>query len=71
MGDSVLGNGGPKDLRDSDSSADDQDVLAIVGDGFGERVIAVHVWMMGVGFIVVFMTPCFIAMQMGQEEADD
>jgi hypothetical protein len=60
-----------KDLRDSDSSADDQDVLAIVGDGFGERVIAVHVWMMGVGFIVVFMTPCFIAMQMGQEEADD
>jgi hypothetical protein len=48
-------------------------VLAIVGDSskIEERTIAVHVWMMGVGFIVVFMTPCFIAMQMGNEDADD
>jgi hypothetical protein len=36
-----------------------------------ERLIAVHVWMIGVGFIVLFMTPCFIAMQMGNEDADD
>jgi hypothetical protein len=28
-------------------------------------------WMMGVGFIVLFMTPCFIAMGMGKEDADD
>jgi hypothetical protein len=29
------------------------------------------VWMMGVGFILLFMTPFFIAMKMGKEEADD
>jgi hypothetical protein len=52
-------------------SADDQDVVVIVGDGFEESVTAVHVWMMGVGFIVVFMTPCFIAMHMGKEDTDD
>jgi hypothetical protein len=48
-------------------------VLAIVGDSskIEERMIAVHVWMMGVGFIVLFMTPCFIAMGMGKEDADD
>ena len=36
-----------------------------------ERMIAVHVWMMGVGFIVLFMTPFFVAVQMGKEDADD
>ena len=46
-------------------------VLVIVGEGFEERMIAVHVWMMGVGFIVLFMTPCFIAMHTGNEDADD
>jgi hypothetical protein len=66
-----FGNGAPKGSRGSDSSADDQDVIAIVGDGFGERGIAVHVWMIGVGFILLFMTPFFIAMQMEKEEADD
>jgi hypothetical protein len=29
------------------------------------------VWMIGVGFILLFMTPFFIAMQMEKEEADD
>ena len=36
-----------------------------------ERMITVHVWVIGVGFIVLLMTPCFIAMQMGNEDADD
>ena len=47
--------------------------LAIVGDSSKneERMIAVHVWMMSVGFIVLFMTPCFIAMQMEKEDADE
>ncbi len=36
-----------------------------------ERLIAVHVWMMGVGFIVLFMTPFFIAMQTGNEPSDE
>ena len=36
-----------------------------------ERTIAVHVWMMGVGFIVLFMTPFFVAMQTGSEDAED
>jgi hypothetical protein len=34
-------------------------------------MIAVHVWMMGVGFIVLFMTPFFIAAQTGNEDAED
>ena len=34
-------------------------------------MIAVHVWMMGVGFIVLFMTPFFIAMQTGNEPSDE
>ena len=52
---------------------DPRAVLVIVGDSskIEERRIAVHVWMMGVGFIVLFMTPCFIAMQMEKEDADD
>jgi len=36
-----------------------------------ERTIAVHVWMIGIGFIALFMTPFFIAMRMGDEGADD
>ncbi len=36
-----------------------------------EGMIAVHVWMMGVGFIVLFMTPFFIAMQTGNEHSDE
>jgi hypothetical protein len=36
-----------------------------------EGTIAVQVWMMGVGFIVLFMTPFFIAMQTGKEDAED
>jgi hypothetical protein len=28
-------------------------------------------WMMGVGFIVLFMTPFFIAMHTGKEDADE
>ena len=52
--------------------ADPRAVLAIVGEGFEEeRTIAVHAWMMGVGFIVLFMTPCFIAMRMGNKDADE
>jgi hypothetical protein len=34
-------------------------------------VIAVHVWIMGVGFIVLFMTPFFIAVHTGDEDSDD
>jgi hypothetical protein len=34
-------------------------------------VIAVHVWMMGVGFIVLFMTPFFIAVHRGDGDGDD
>jgi len=36
-----------------------------------ERTIAVHVWMVGVGFIVLLMTPFFIAMHSGNEDVDD
>jgi hypothetical protein len=36
-----------------------------------ERMIAVHVWMMGVGFIVLFMTPFFIAVQTGNDQSDE
>jgi hypothetical protein len=28
-------------------------------------------WMMGVGFIALLMTPCFIAMRTGVEDVDD
>jgi hypothetical protein len=30
-----------------------------------------HEWMMGVGFIALLMTPCFIAMRTGVEQADE
>jgi hypothetical protein len=36
-----------------------------------ERMIVVHVWMVGVGFIVLFMTPFFIAVHNGDEDADE
>ena len=36
-----------------------------------ERTTAMHEWMMGVGIIVLLMTPCFIAMRSGVESADD
>jgi hypothetical protein len=70
-GDSVFGNGAPKDSRPPILCADPRAALAIVGDGFEERVIVVHVWMMGVGFIVLFMTPFFIAVHTGDDDADD
>jgi hypothetical protein len=28
-------------------------------------------WMMGVGFIALLMTPCFIAMRTGAEDVED
>jgi hypothetical protein len=36
-----------------------------------EGTLAVHVWMMGVGFIVLFMTPFFIAVHTGDKDADE
>jgi hypothetical protein len=30
-----------------------------------------HEWMMGVGFIALLMTPCFLAMRTGVEDSDD
>jgi hypothetical protein len=30
-----------------------------------------HEWMMGVGFIAILMTPCFIAMRPGADDVDD
>ena len=33
--------------------------------------VAMHEWMIGVGFIALLMTPCFIAMRMGVEDAED
>jgi hypothetical protein len=70
---SVLGMGHQRTQGSPILWADLRAVLVIVGDSskIEERVIAVHVWMMGVGFIVLFMTPCFIAMQMEKEDADD
>jgi hypothetical protein len=35
-----------------------------------ERVCAMHDWMIGVGFIVLLMTPCVIAMRPGAEDAE-
>ena len=31
----------------------------------------VHVWMVGVGFVVLFMTPFFIAVHTGDEDIED
>jgi hypothetical protein len=44
-----------------------------VGDGFARqrKDVAMHEWMIGVGFIAILMTPCFIAMRHGAEDADD
>jgi hypothetical protein len=30
-----------------------------------------HDWMMGVGFVVLLMTPCLIAMRAGVEHSDE
>jgi hypothetical protein len=30
-----------------------------------------HAWMMGVGFVAILMTPCWIAMRPGNDEADE
>ena len=30
-----------------------------------------HEWVMGVGFVAIVMTPCFIAMRPRTEEADE
>ena len=30
-----------------------------------------HEWVIGVGFVAILMTPCFIAMRPGTEEADE
>jgi hypothetical protein len=72
-GDSVLGTVHQGTQTASILCADPRAVLAIVGDSskIEERMIAVHVWMMGVGFIVLFMTPFFIAMQTGNEHSDE
>jgi hypothetical protein len=37
----------------------------------GEEIVAMHEWMMGVGFIAILITPCLIAMRPGVEDADD
>jgi hypothetical protein len=37
----------------------------------GEGIVAMHEWMIGVGFIAILMTPCFIAMRPGAEDVDD
>jgi len=70
-GDSVLGMVHQRTQEASLLCADPGAVLAIVGDGFEERVIVVHVWMMGVGFIVLVMTPFFIAVHTGDEHSDE
>jgi hypothetical protein len=58
----------PRDLY-----ADSGFVPAIVGDGSDDRRedFVMHEWMMGVGFIAILMTPCFIAMRPGAEDVDD
>jgi hypothetical protein len=72
-GDSFLGTVHQRKQGAPILCADRSAVLVIVGDSskIEESMIAVHVWMMGVGFIVLFMTPCFIAMGMGKDDADD
>ena len=70
-GDSVLGTAHQRTQGTSLLCGDPGGVLAIVGDGIEERVIVVHVWMMGVGFIVLFMTPFFIAVHTGNEDSED
>jgi hypothetical protein len=59
--------------RESILCADPGAVLAIVKmvSTIEERTIAVHVWMVGVGFIVLLMAPFFIAMHSGNEDVDD
>jgi hypothetical protein len=69
--DSVLGTVHRRTQRTSLLCSDPRAVLGIVGDGFEEKVIVVHVWMMGVGFIVLFMTPFFIAVHTGKEDGED
>ena len=32
---------------------------------------SMHEWVMGLGFIAILMTPCFIAMRPGNEDADE
>ena len=72
-GDSVLGTVHQRTQGSPILCAGPRVVLAIVGDSSKneERTIAVHVWMMGVGFIALLMTPCFIAMRTGVEQADE
>jgi hypothetical protein len=43
--------------------------LAIVGTVFddGSEDVAMHDWMIGLGFIVLLVTPCLIAMWRGVE----
>jgi hypothetical protein len=47
--------------------------LAIVGSVFddGSEDVAMHDWMIGLGFIVLLVTPCFIAMWSGVESVDE
>jgi hypothetical protein len=68
-----FGKGTPKDSTESNSWRRLRVVLVIVGDSlvFEERRIAVHVWMVGVGFIALFMTPLFIAVHTGNEDSDE
>ena len=35
------------------------------------RIVAMHEWMIGVGFVALLMTPCCIAMRPGADDADD
>ena len=41
------------------------------GTVWGRGDAAVHEWMIGVGFVVLLMTPCFLAMRAGMEDSDD
>jgi hypothetical protein len=49
-----------------------QSTAAIVGDGFDrEGEFYMHDWMIGLGFIVILIAPCVIAMRTGVEHTDD
>jgi hypothetical protein len=71
--DSVLGTVHERTQGTPILCADPRVVPDIVGDSLKveERMIYVHVWMMGVGFIVLFMTPFFIAVHTGNEPSDE
>jgi hypothetical protein len=47
--------------------------VAIVEDGIDKEreILTMHDWMIGLGFIVILITPCLIAMRSGVENSDD